>query len=194
MHLVLVNGGRRRPRRLGRMEVEPAALVKPAQDGQLVQGATRARHRRSTQIPKASRLPAGHKPSPTWAFLPGADQPTMQADTAKPEPHCTPNPPYSAGGRACRARAGCGRQPARRNGQGVLTTRSCRHVGVGARASFVCALPRVAGYWASLDASRGPTSAAGRRVPSSSLRRRAFSRSSSATRWRPRSGGKVGRA
>src|SRR6266545_1598697 len=44
---------------------------------------------RDADLPRPARRPAGHKPSPPLAFLPGSDQPTKPASTAKPEPHCT---------------------------------------------------------------------------------------------------------
>ena len=49
---------------------------------------------RDGDLPGPARLPAAHKPSPPLAWLPGSDQPTKQANTAKPEPHSA-RPPYS---------------------------------------------------------------------------------------------------
>jgi hypothetical protein len=53
--------------------------------------------------------PGGHLVSPPLAWLPGSDQPAKQAGTAQPEPHRAP-PTVRPGGRACRARSGCGRR------------------------------------------------------------------------------------
>jgi hypothetical protein len=60
-------------------------------------------------LPGPARRPAGHQVSPPLAWLPGSDQPTTPAGTAQPEPHGTST--VLPGGRACRARSGCGRQP-----------------------------------------------------------------------------------
>jgi len=49
---------------------------------------------RDADLPGPARLPAGHQVSPPLAWLPGSDQPTKPAGTAKPEPHGT-HPPYS---------------------------------------------------------------------------------------------------
>jgi hypothetical protein len=54
-------------------------------------------------LPGPARRPAGHEASPPLAWLPGSDQPTTQAGTAKPEPYGA-HPPYSPDGRACRTR------------------------------------------------------------------------------------------
>ena len=42
---------------------------------------------RDGDLPGPTRLPAAHQVSPPLAWLPGSDQPTKQAGTAKPEPH-----------------------------------------------------------------------------------------------------------
>jgi hypothetical protein len=42
---------------------------------------------RDGDLPGPAGLPAGHEASPPLAWLPGSDQPTKQAGTAKPEPH-----------------------------------------------------------------------------------------------------------
>jgi hypothetical protein len=51
------------------------------------------RARREGDLPGPTSLPAAHQVSPPLACLPGSDQPTKQAGTAKPEPHRVP--PYS---------------------------------------------------------------------------------------------------
>jgi hypothetical protein len=58
------------------------------------------------------RLTSPHR----LAWLPGSDQPTKPAGTAKPEPHRAPT--VLPGGRACRARPG--RLTRRRNGRRIL--------------------------------------------------------------------------
>ena len=67
-------------------------------------------------LPGPARLPAAHEASPPLAWLPGSDQPTKQAGTAKPEPHRAPT--VLPAGRACRARPG--RLTRRRNGRRIL--------------------------------------------------------------------------
>jgi hypothetical protein len=42
---------------------------------------------RDGDLPGPAGLPAAHQVSPPLAWLPGSDQPTTQAGTAKPEPH-----------------------------------------------------------------------------------------------------------
>jgi len=71
---------------------------------------------RDADLPGPARLAAAHEASPPLAWLPGSDQPTKQAGTAKPEPHRAPT--VLPGGRACRARPG--RLTRRRNGRRVL--------------------------------------------------------------------------
>jgi hypothetical protein len=51
------------------------------------------RARREGDLPGPTSLPAAHQVSPPLACLPGSDQPTRQAGTAKPKPHRVP--PYS---------------------------------------------------------------------------------------------------
>jgi hypothetical protein len=48
---------------------------------------------RDGDLPGPARRPAPHQASPPLAWLPGSDQPTKPAGTAKPEPHRVP--PYS---------------------------------------------------------------------------------------------------
>jgi hypothetical protein len=48
---------------------------------------------RDADLPGPASLPAAHEASPPLAWLPGSDQPTKPAGTAKPEPHRVP--PYS---------------------------------------------------------------------------------------------------
>jgi hypothetical protein len=57
-------------------------------------GLVEPRSGRDADLPGPARLPAGHQVSPPLAWLPGPDQPTRQAGTAKPEPHGA-RPPYS---------------------------------------------------------------------------------------------------
>ena len=52
-----------------------------------------SRARREGNLPGPTSLPAAHQVSPPLACLPGSDQPTSQAGTAKAEPHRVP--PYS---------------------------------------------------------------------------------------------------
>src|SRR6266545_2639120 len=59
----------------------PAALVDP-------------RSGLDADLPGPARLLAAHQASPPLAWLPGSDQPSKQAGTAKPEPHGA-RPPYS---------------------------------------------------------------------------------------------------
>ena len=80
-------------------------------------GLVQPRAGRDGDLPGPARLPAAHEASPPLAWLPGSDQPTEPAGTAKPEPHrgFTVLP----AGRACRARSGCGLWP-EGNGRRVL--------------------------------------------------------------------------
>src|SRR5829696_5320312 len=68
-----------------------------------------SRSGREADLPGPTGLPAGHQVSPPLAWLLGSDQPTKQAGTAQPEPHCMST--VRPGGGVCRARAGCGRWP-----------------------------------------------------------------------------------
>jgi hypothetical protein len=52
-------------------------------------GLVEPRSGRDADLPRPARLPAGHQVSLPLAWLPGSDQPTRQAGTAKPEPHGT---------------------------------------------------------------------------------------------------------
>src|SRR5215213_8651720 len=80
-------------------------------------GLVQPRAGRDGDLPGPAHLPAAHEASPPLAWLPGSDQPTKPAGTAKPEPHrgFTVLP----AGRACRARSGCGPWP-EGNGRRVL--------------------------------------------------------------------------
>jgi hypothetical protein len=71
-------------------------------------------------LPEPARLPPGHQVSPPLAWLPGSDQPTKHAGTAKPEPHGA-HPSYSLTLRP--AGHGLGVEPAtrRRNGRRTLS-------------------------------------------------------------------------
>jgi hypothetical protein len=71
---------------------------------------------RDADLPGPARLPAAHEASPPLAWLPGSDQPTKPAGTAKPEPHRAPT--VLPAGRACRAQPG--RLTPRRNGRRIL--------------------------------------------------------------------------
>src|SRR6266508_1465175 len=139
---------------------------------------------RDADLPGPARRPAGHQVSPPLAWLPGSDQPTKQTGTAQPEPHGTPTvlPTVGpAGHRLDAANDPKAQRPAR--------PRPRPRPEVGPGPSRAVRVPRrpwdrwpaPVGYGASLDSPRGPTSTPGCCVPSSSLRRRAFSRSSSAT-------------
>ena len=68
-----------------------------------------SRSGRKADLPGPTGRPAGHQVSPPLAWLLGSDQPTKQAGTAQPEPHCIST--VRPGGGVCRARAGCGRRP-----------------------------------------------------------------------------------
>jgi hypothetical protein len=64
---------------------------------------------RDGDLPGPAALPAAHEVSPPLAWLSGSDQPTKPAGTAKPKPHRGST--VLPGGRAGRARSGCGRPP-----------------------------------------------------------------------------------
>ena len=89
----------------------PVAGLGGARTGVLGLGPARAaaalaepRAGRDGDLPGPTGLPAAHEASPPSAWLPGSDQPTKQAGTAKPEPHrCSTVLPA---GRACRAWSG----------------------------------------------------------------------------------------
>jgi len=72
-------------------------------------GLVQPRAGRDGDLPGPARLPAAHEASPPLAWLPGSDQPTEPAGTAKPEPHRGST--VLPAGRACRARSGCGPWP-----------------------------------------------------------------------------------
>ena len=80
-------------------------------------GLVQPRAGRDGDLPGPARLPAAHEASPPLAWLPGSDQPTEPAGTAKPEPHRGST--VLPAGRACRARSGCGLWP-EGNGRRVL--------------------------------------------------------------------------
>jgi hypothetical protein len=70
---------------------------------------TEPRAGRDDDLPGPAGLPAAHQVSPPLAWLPGSDQPTEQAGTAKPKPHrgSTVRPR----GSSLPGRSGCGRRP-----------------------------------------------------------------------------------
>jgi hypothetical protein len=72
-------------------------------------GLVQPRAGRDGDLPGPAHLPAAHEASPPLAWLPGSDQPTKPAGTAKPEPHRGST--VLPAGRACRARSGCGPWP-----------------------------------------------------------------------------------
>jgi hypothetical protein len=136
-------------------------------------------------LPGPARLPAAHQVSPPLAWLPGSDQPTKQAGTAKPEPHARAHRTPRREGLPGTIWVPPATRP--RDGWRVLHHAPCPEVGpLPGRAPRAASTLRPLAcsrmpYWAPLDAPCGPTSTPGSRVPSNALRRRAFSRSSSAT-------------
>jgi hypothetical protein len=94
-------------------------------------GLVQPRAGRDGDLPGPARLPAAHEASPPLAWLPGSDQPTKPAGTAKPEPHRGST--VLPAGRACRARSWAGRVL----GRGSLPA---DQVGVGP--PYPCALAR----------------------------------------------------
>jgi hypothetical protein len=79
-------------------------------------------------LPGPARLPAAHQPSPPLAWLPGSDQPTKQAGTAKPEPHGARSPYSPAMGSA-----GQGLGPDHATHAGVTSAGSSALAGVVAK-------------------------------------------------------------
>jgi hypothetical protein len=79
-------------------------------------GLAEPRAGRNGDLPGPAGLPATHEVSPPLAWLPGSDQPTRRAGTAKSEPHRGST--VLPAGRARRARSGSGQRPeGQRSGQ-----------------------------------------------------------------------------
>jgi hypothetical protein len=86
---------------------------------------------RDGDLPRPARLAAPHEASPPLAWLPGSDQPTKPAGTAKPEPHRGST--VLSAGRACRHGLGAAASSA---------TVPCPHIRSASGRPYACALTR----------------------------------------------------
>jgi hypothetical protein len=130
-------------------------------------GLVQPRAGRDGDLPGPAHLPAAHEASPPLAWLPGSDQPTKPAGTAKPEPHRGST--VLPAGRACRARSWAGRVL----GRGSLPA---DQVGVGP--PYPCALARQ--VWP-VDQAISPSPRASRDVAGATAGRQPRSRAGQAT-------------
>jgi hypothetical protein len=94
---------------------------------------------RDGDLPEPARRPAPHEASPPLAWLPGSDQPTEPAGTARPEPHRGSTVLSAA--RACRARSGPAGDPKTRRPAASSAT-PCPDIRSASGCPYACVLTR----------------------------------------------------